>query len=615
MRKLAISSSLLLLTNAVELGFEQVYPDWISATNVSVSYQPNPKYQPCSCDLSANSCDANCCCDYDCSFAIRAQWVQESTCLNVNYNRANGLPLSDCVKKQREVYEFNQKHGLQTYMDTFTKLFCVYLNNAPIMDYYYNQKNEISNEEVDKLTNDIEKQGFVSTIFGSEDRGSTLPYYFEGDKMYSKLTFVNSQYYRGFPLPKPDLNGGCDNFKTPLFMQNSESTCTQVFDLQNECTSVLGVTTSKVYIYNVTNSYYADATATPTDPIMTRNATDNTCSCSGYMKEIHYTIKTTPTAATSTIDRPYFSMETVQATIVISNDPIQVTCGTKAKVQQKYSVKFVTTNTNTIQHKSGNPGYIGGMPMLVGRVDTNSGGILAYQNGFQFKGANQFGQCYNIPTDPTTSTEKFYDYGDPVLKFGQDISYGCSVQLNLAELQAYCSGLATSIVNSQLFKNLEFIQRYGEFGNANIYQPSDWKNVNVDISFQSLGSQISYTDFNKTCYFYPNAHYKIFYAKMGFEDNPQNYIVDIYKYAYPEMWQFTRTSDTQKQTFSHEVSVQYIEISKVNSTNSTYVSPPSNKVPKDFFYPFYIRSTASYIQVGIQTIISSAILVIISQLL
>ena len=41
--------------------------------------------------------------------------------------------------------------------------------------------------------------------------------------MHAKLSSNLTAYYKAFSLPKPNMNGACDNFKTPLFMQNSES--------------------------------------------------------------------------------------------------------------------------------------------------------------------------------------------------------------------------------------------------------------------------------------------------------------------------------------------------------------------------------------------------------
>ncbi len=40
------------------------------------------------------------------------------------------------------------------------------------MDYYFNEKSTLTNEEIDSLTARIKKQGFVSTVFATEERAS-----------------------------------------------------------------------------------------------------------------------------------------------------------------------------------------------------------------------------------------------------------------------------------------------------------------------------------------------------------------------------------------------------------------------------------------------------------
>lgn len=62
------------------------------------------------------------------------------------------------------------------------------------------------------------------------------------------------------------------------------------------------------------------------------------------------------------------------------------------------------------------------------------------------------------------------DFGDPVLGFGEDTVYGCSVTLSLGDLNTYC-GDQTNIVSLPLFQNLDFFDKFGQFGNANIYKP------------------------------------------------------------------------------------------------------------------------------------------------
>jgi hypothetical protein len=112
------------------------------------------------------------------------------------------------------------------------------------------------------------------------------------------------------------------------------------------------------------------------------------------------------------------------------------------------------------------------------------------------------------------------DFGDPILGFGEDTVYGCSVQLSLNDLSTYCND-QSSTQNQPIFKNLEFFSKYGQFGNANIYKPKDWKDLITDDSFSSLGiSGDKFKDATKSCKHYSSVNYKIYYAKMGFTDNP-----------------------------------------------------------------------------------------------
>lgn len=62
-----------------------------------------------------------------------------------------------------------------------------------------------------------------------------------------------------------------------------------------------------------------------------------------------------------------------------------------------------------------------------------------------------------------------FDLGDPVVEFGKDLVYGCSVELNLEELQSYCQTPTDIFRELAIFDNAQYIQQYGEFGNANIY--------------------------------------------------------------------------------------------------------------------------------------------------
>ena len=109
------------------------------------------------------------------------------------------------------------------------------------------------------------------------------------------------------------------------------------------------------------------------------------------------------------------------------------------------------------------------------------------------------------------------------------------------------------------------------------------------LDFQNTPQRSSWSGEQQSCQFYSGVSFKVFFAKMGYTDNPQNYIVKIEKSAALDTWKYTR-SDSQAQAFTHSVSVQFIEVSQTNLTNQGYIEAPKQTIPPDFWYPFYIRS-------------------------
>ena len=71
--------------------------------------------------------------------------------------------------------------------------------------------------------------------------------------------------------------------------------------------------------------------------------------------------------------------------------------------------------------------------------------------------------------------------------------------------------------------------------------------MKLDENLVNIGEIVSGWDgTEKECTFYSNVHFKVFWAKMGFTENPQKYIVDVYKYTVEEKWKFNRKNDNQR---------------------------------------------------------------------
>lgn len=109
--------------------------------------------------------------------------------------------------------------------------------------------------------------------------------------------------------------------------------------------------------------------------------------------------------------------------------------------------------------KSGSPGYIKGKPLLIGTSKDGSTpaifeGVTYNLDGFALRGADNDGRCYYTkqavshgnenptfgPDDLTVDSvdQKMY-YDDPVLTFEDSMVYGCTLELNLDELDDFCS--------------------------------------------------------------------------------------------------------------------------------------------------------------------------------
>lgn len=60
--------------------------------------------------------------------------------------------------------------------------------------------------------------------------------------------------------------------------------------------------------------------------------------------------------------------------------------------------------------------------------------------------------------------------------FRQDLSYQCSIEMDLTELEAFCQN-GQGLDGYQIFSNTVFFQKFGQFGNANYHYEKDWITV------------------------------------------------------------------------------------------------------------------------------------------
>ena len=71
------------------------------------------------------------------------------------------------------------------------------------------------------------------------------------------------------------------------------------------------------------------------------------------------------------------------------------------------------------------------------------------------------------------------------MNFLENVIYGCQINLNQAQLQQFCS--STALHSFDIFSNLDFVDYFGQFGNANYY----FQKVSIfNLTFCRTGFQL-----------------------------------------------------------------------------------------------------------------------------
>lgn len=95
---------------------------------------------------------------------------------------------------------------------------------------------------------------------------------------------------------------------------------------------------------------------------------------------------------------------------------------------------YSSTEAKNRQAKSGNPGYLDGFPVLIAQPDaSNTGAMQTFDGGFKLAGADEQGSCKNKLASATEDQESALNE-DPTVMFRQDLSYQCSLEMDLTEL-------------------------------------------------------------------------------------------------------------------------------------------------------------------------------------
>lgn len=399
-----LAALLIFTTNAV---YQQQYQiDTANVSDTLVTNQILAKRDPglCDCDLTSNSCDAYCCCDWDCR-DYADNWRSQSWCLDEKSPIA--APLLPCLSVS-EIRQYNREQGEFSYAGPISQLFCVaYDHYPPANDFYV----DIDSDSVDQQEiNDIlaTSKDFSNQLFTI--LGNRRSYFGVGNGLKGRVSNGGNIYVSHFPSPQPLSSGLCDYNKPALFLEPTDSVCTGQLDLSSN-EACLGPKFNSDYWYSPilqlftradsTSAGNVDVTLETThqklnsdgtltdiaDTDITASTYDGTtCGCSNHVSEVHYTI--------SYEAREDAFLHPSGATVKFILADTTGDCASVQQVNQRFVVDYQISGSTNVVELSGSPGYHDELPVLLGTRNGDS--ISRVVDGFKLSGkSNAAGECLN----------------------------------------------------------------------------------------------------------------------------------------------------------------------------------------------------------------------------
>uniref|UniRef100_H2YYG4 Uncharacterized protein n=1 Tax=Ciona savignyi TaxID=51511 RepID=H2YYG4_CIOSA len=402
---------------------------------------PNPAYEdvaPCTCQLVANQCNINCCCDVACN--------------------VDDLSTFQCTAVA--VDDPNLCSTSSTFLRDYHQFTCIQFLNSPDLGLYF--------------TNFTGNLRSISTL---NDYNARL-----GTAATNMFTFNQpTVVHNGFlTLPQSTLSGQCLRNSVVRFQNETSSVCESLvtadtcipgstfdlnFYLKQSTLIAQSLTSSSVVAPNITYLCDSQTNYLKTAPVLTTNTRsffDASGSCMNAVVAVTYQITWNSSIITQ-----------VDAFITLAN----LTASPTDILTQTFDVKFQHFGdaANSVQ-RSGNPGYNIGSP-VISAIATE--GSLNLTNPLSLWSSTTEGLC-------STGLSQA-----PL--FGQDSLTGCLVRLSYLDFQN-CSVIRNEVELQQ--RLLLAATNVSRFGNPNITSlNSDWiaviDNLDAAVINDSIPGQCS----------------------------------------------------------------------------------------------------------------------------
>lgn len=505
----------------------------------------------CSCDLTGNSCDANCCCDPDCT----TNDVATFQCSSATYNQDSRL----CVNQL--VYVNNLPSSV---VQQNNGVFCIINQRDTSLNSYTTPSIITDNSTFSSI-----QQEYGTFSYNVMIPTTTSPsFYVSGDTIDVRYTVTG--LISTLRLPGPGPTGQCMDSNPASYMNDQTSSCgRQVTNVASACTSlsvldpftyfsqgVFQIAVLPVNSSNAASATYVNVTICNGSTLPTALSYDaSTGTCSNVAISISYQITYGGTNGISAACVSFPSTGAVTSSFI-----------------QTFSITFVAAGTvlSNTQARSGNPGYVIGYPLrtAVG-LSTN---LTLDTSVLTLLSPNTDGSCPSVASQNQ-------------IKFKEDSRTGC--------LRSFNSSLSCSILDTttRAILNEGTNVWVGAFGNTstNDSVATNWIQVNDALDVTVGGVTVASGCTNVLT----GINYEVVFANTGSLANPQPQILYVTYSGVTSSVNFecfgngcSSTSTTQ--TLELTSSVTFTDASTSPASILRVRPTVDARLPADFFYPFSV---------------------------
>ncbi|NXK94452.1 TECT1 protein, partial [Formicarius rufipectus] len=510
----------------------------------------------CVCDLLVAQCDANCCCDPDCS---PEEFSLFTTC---------SVPVvvgdSHLCRQKAAVYsldvEANPPERIFQLVDQVNpSIFCIHATNYK-QALYLNSPEMPTAENFDRLLSE-----FGGAAFSAEPEGWSVdteaPDPPDANETHSYQYGAPVQTEDAFlRLPSPVVSSWCSDANPAGFLVNQATKCIRSVSVE-KCDSIQGLSmlfyiNSSILAVNVTvqsivvQSLDGMRTLLEGDDVLRLPlALDELCL--NIVLGVSYHITYTDTGA-------------------ITEAAAAFVLGTITKealsVQQSFQISFTQANTKPVP-LSGNPGYVVGLPVRAGFRPQGYPFLVEFLT-------NKHSQLSILQSTASQDCLAAQGARAPVL-FGYNMISGCKLRITAG---MKCQPLAQTLLD--VLKGQSFPEYVASFGNSQAQDVLDW----VPITHLHISEQRFSNPLQSLCQIPVALGIEVKWTKYGSLVNPQARIVNVTA---------TLSTSTLKQLPPGREKIIPVTSSVVFTDISSPAEPGYKawptiniKLPFDFFYPF-----------------------------